>query len=89
MKHTPGPWKIEPHIDHYLIRSLDIEGQIVTRIDACISDGNARLIAAAPELLGAAKAAFARFTEDRVMGYHTESPAYLLEQAIAKAEGRE
>jgi hypothetical protein len=50
--HTPGPWKIERHI-HHEIQIKDKDGwQICQMYDSAPPDiDNARLIAAAPELL--------------------------------------
>lgn len=96
MKHTKGPWKAterERVLGNY---SYDIQqderhpgngGQVVARVALCVNtmsehDANASLIAAAPELLDAAKKAFA-FTEDADW---TEI-LFALKAAIAKAEG--
>jgi hypothetical protein len=63
-----------------------MHGDIVAGVGEEMANANARLIASAPELLEACKLALGEFKE---MGY--EPPRYkteLLEQAIAKAEGR-
>lgn len=86
-QHTPGPWDLEDHGYKYVI-SKPGEGYI-TR-DVCRMDGstmaafdqkaNARLIAAAPELLAALKELDAK-------PEHTNS-WLKARAAIAKAEGR-
>ncbi len=57
-KHTPGPWHIEETDDTYFIADANSEicgGVEKLRDDEFIdrAEANARLIAAAPELLGA------------------------------------
>ena len=50
-KHTPGPWHIEAGT-HY--RAIRTDGEVIANmreIGGCFNDGNARLMAAAPELL--------------------------------------
>ncbi len=83
MKHTPGPWVVKKttELDSrerlYLVQDTD-------KWDVCALHGNydgqeatARLIAAAPDLLAAAKAMF----EEGAHGFD------MLRAAIAKAEG--
>lgn len=104
-KHTPGPWVMDGPIFCGNGTSADIEGYSVARImqknrfSSCIPDSqmeaNARLIAAAPELLGACKTTLNHFIS--VMEGHCPpgSPeeeavdlvAGMLRFAIAKAEG--
>ncbi len=69
MNHTPGPWNYHHHVeilkggelDFYTIRSAEnICLAEINRIDGATrnqDDANARLIAAAPELLDALRAA--------------------------------
>lgn len=70
-QHTPGPWEVVPDPCHYdsfttvvagigeqrkgLLRELIVE--VGGRADIEVAEANARLIAAAPELLGALKLA--------------------------------
>lgn len=84
-KHTPGPWKSteSPHATPgsvFLINNPDGAIGEVRRNEA-----DARLIAAAPDLLAAAEAA----VQILVYGFVDPQEAVdLLERAIAKAEGR-
>lgn len=88
-KHTPGPWTVEPPSDqtpHIWITAPTSSG--VAKIETCNYDdgqgerltdedfANARLIAAAPDMLAALKYARSHGFIDQV------------EAAIAKAEGR-
>jgi len=94
-KHTPGPWAVSGRTST-CIRTADQEQRIAymetadNTIETCVA--NARLIAAAPELLEAAKDVI------KLFHYHTEDAAdaadfaaaveIQLESAISKAEGR-
>ncbi len=95
--HTPGPWEIGQNATYVVKRELRRKPILLVRCVWTPSQAanstaptpedayaNARLIAAAPELLEAARNA-AR--EWRLHGSLTDS-ARLLEAAIAKAEGR-
>lgn len=94
--HTPGPWRVEfpknpdamsevfaPTVDTYPWRVAYVlrdsnKGQ------QPIDDANARLIAAAPDLLAAAKEAYVALP----MTKHNEPINAALKAAIAKAESR-
>lgn len=84
--HTHGPWNAKDSI----VYSLE-SGKYVARCDIGGRDeeteANARLIAAAPDLLGALKEAL-----DQLETWNTESePTFTMRrasEAIAKAEGR-
>lgn len=89
-QHTPGPWEIDQAIRHgftvyseqsgFIVGYMDEEG----RYGAVESEANARLIAAAPDLLEALETIVA--TERDRHGYH---PAWTdqARAAIAKARG--
>lgn len=86
-KHTPGPWVATPHPDQnvnvFAVGEITDEAfQYGLSHTVCYqnAEANARLIAAAPELLQACQAARA-LTPD---GTHT---AGVLDAAIAKAMG--
>ncbi|MBU6190660.1 MAG: hypothetical protein KGR68_15195 [Betaproteobacteria bacterium] len=103
-KHTPGPWVLENRGYKFIV-SKPGDGYItrdVCRMDASTmsafaQEANARLIAAAPELLEALRvfvsAAYPVTTEINPRG-HAWSEAYLdqaldnARAAIAKAEGK-
>lgn len=59
--HTPGPWRVVPQSGEYFyeIRGGTIEDSILIAeiSEICERDENARLIAAAPEMLDALKVA--------------------------------
>ena len=96
MKHTPGPWIAEetsPHSEMDMPAAFDIsDGITITAVVYCTSNSersdkaaaNARLIAAAPELLDELKSALRIFERDQVKA----SPAQYarIRAAIAKAE---
>ena len=58
-KHTPGPWKTQPHISLDRLEIRDADGRRIAEcamdfpMSAKTHDANASLIAAAPELLEA------------------------------------
>lgn len=90
-KHTPGPWRIENDAPSYCINAG--ERRHVAMV-SCYTDGtpgnsssenlaNARLIAAAPDLLAAAKLAL-----DDCCDLIQTGAGNALEAAIAKAEGK-
>ena len=95
-KHTPGPWK--PSTD-YRLRSIDIvpwnaQGESIAKIKTGMPTGdgeaiaNARLIAAAPELLAACHLAHVRLTAGNLAEQaFNKSIADRIESAISKAEG--
>lgn len=101
MSHTKGPWSMRERYIRVLDSTVTLDVFAVTANrgedtvceipmgDDSTAEANARLIAAGPELLEAAKAALARFQEDHCDGHHEQHPASLLEAAIAKAEGRQ
>lgn len=99
-KHTPGPWKVSPTDDTVVI---DATGAEVAAIDGDYNDpdtwpqmeANARLIAAAPDLLSEAKkqVEWLRMLRDQlpqwdIDGFEVDKRIAALEDAIAKAEGR-
>jgi hypothetical protein len=92
-KHTPGPWTIEKSEfgDHW-VRQPGIAGFSICLIGHPEQEANARLIAAAPDLLFAAKDAV-ESCPGYVRGFHDIkdecSFCMLLKEAIAKAEGNE
>ena len=83
MEHSPGPWKAYPHDccpgNWYFVAGLLGLG----KPDVHLDEANARLIAAAPDLLAALKMAFA------MLKSVANSPAVLepIAAAIAKARG--
>ena len=92
---TPGPWiASKPTGDTEPITwgHVDVEGGSGGLIATTWNDddlANARLIAAAPELLEAAKAALAKLTDIERYGEHADNPLPVqLRTVIAKAEGR-
>lgn len=89
-KHTPGPWK-QHLVDETLIVASDRTTVASTSIDydkAETAEANARLIAAAPELLEALK--IARDYIGANLGTYAQAGADFdkVSAAIAKAEGR-
>lgn len=97
-QHTPSPWEIVPtvHSDRVNIFATDPRhhqhvGTFVSgsRKDLPVFRANARLIAAAPELLKALEfvsMTFADIEASKRKGYYTECPKTVA-AAIAKATG--
>lgn len=84
-KHSPGPWTLA---DGYII--ADADGSDVAQWYASESTeeqdlANARLIAAAPDLMDACLAALSQLTEDRAE--YLEQDIAQLRAAVAKATG--
>ena len=84
-KHTPGPWKYKPLSEDtwFIFNRKDV-------ITACGDENNARLIAAAPEMLEALKAlvAYQADNETEYLGMQQIIAYQRAKAAIAKAEGR-
>jgi hypothetical protein len=95
-KHTPGPWATTEavttrEVDGYettacAVNRADV-GQAIALVYAGFGDGpaNARLIAAAPELLEALKDLF---TVAQANGWAEDARYMRARRAIAKAEGQ-
>jgi hypothetical protein len=95
-KHTPGPWVVDADKDSVMVVGRD-GGMAVIISDALLGKptaldiANARLIAAAPELLEASKMSLSVLSRmakilEQEPGDDTVVPT--LRTAIAKAEGR-
>lgn len=86
-KHTPGPWHIEVHNKH-----TTIEARFFT-ITNDVSNNDAHLISAAPEMLEALKAcekmlhAMGIAAKINCEPWTRETELIQVRQAIAKAEG--
>lgn len=76
-KRAPGPWRIE---NFYIISSPASGSLTIAKVNDH-GDANARLIAAAPDLLEACKLALGGFENNNAIDWN------ILERAIAKAEG--
>lgn len=96
VKHTPGPWfaKWSRYREGvFFVQAGMPSNRILARFDGdgdgpdAQSIADARLIAAAPDMLEALKAAFV-FTEEVKMNDRQLEAFKLMEAAIAKAEGR-
>jgi hypothetical protein len=91
-KHTPGPWIMgEAKNGGYWVRKdatspVVYVAEVPQQLDWYQTGANARLIAAAPELLS-----IARMWEDELTAPVTDKDALLalVRHVIAKAEGRE
>jgi len=87
-KHTHGPWVVEESKGEFFIGPLDrissrVEAVVVSFGASSARKANARLIAAAPELLEALRGIIGD------VGFGCDRPAYVAAQlAIRKAEGR-
>lgn len=87
-KHTPGPWRtgganrLMVYANGWAVADAKI---FHPHTDADQAEANAALIAAAPDLLAACKAALDLLT---TLGKHDATTGDALEAAIARAEGR-
>jgi hypothetical protein len=95
--HTPGPWTFEHSMeeDGYVVfpeKEIDPSGRPIALLTGFKNGEDARLIAAAPELLSAARNALnilAALAIGDLKAIKTDSAAIAeLRAAIAKAEGR-
>ena len=91
-KHTPGPWIIYEFVDGYEIRAPEAECYVATASDpeavwgAIGREEDARLIAAAPELLEALENLLKVHEGE---GGTQHNAADMARAAIAKAKGEE
>lgn len=92
MAHTPGPWKAyrhDLHADEVTSPDGDSIAEVYSTGDPADFHANTNLIAAAPDLLDAAKAILAKW--DRAESFNADSDPLidgLLRDAVAKVEGR-
>lgn len=97
-KHTPGPWVVTPHpethVDVFGVGEIMDDKQMQYGLSHTIcyqnAEANARLIAAAPELLEALIRLEAELVEDKYGDCYEPSPfenLALARAAIAKATG--
>jgi hypothetical protein len=81
--HTTGPWTVAKHDQDVIVRLDDDDDTHETVIAEVLDKRDAHLVAAAPDLLSAAKFAFLeRLAFDRIDDGITQA----LRAAIAKAE---
>lgn len=94
IKHTPGPWEAREHSDgsHWFV-DWEQGGEGYTLVDG-LSEADARLIAAAPDLLQKLKALVNMLSDDKD-DYPDSSYFRMIQDAekealalIAKAEGK-
>jgi hypothetical protein len=64
MSHTPGKWSVSKIGNNYDQWMIYAEGQQGNVVDSCNGEANARLIAAAPDLLSACKRLLAAIEAD-------------------------
>ena len=87
---TPGPW--QPDLDKLLVMATGrdewVADCLAVHRPCAENEANARLIATAPDLLAACRAALAKL--DDVVGVYTDGAHILrqLQAVIRKAEGR-
>lgn len=102
MSHTPGPWRLEPCSHGGLIlRRGDDNGPLMSRHPQgglqIVPEADARLIAAAPDLLEACRFVAKWLCDDRPIGERESrgfNPKFVKANnavlaAIAKAEGKQ
>lgn len=90
IKHTPGPWTVDPHIASQVCQPAGSKRRRIRCPPDASGFADARLIAAAPDLLEA----LTRIAKVTDVGAETITPIYikslrnLARAVIAKAEGR-
>lgn len=87
-RHTPGPWRIVEKSDDERL-SIEAGDMFIARTDPCMAqEANARLIAAAPDLLEALQEVlgYPRGTSGRIIIEREDEKR--LRVAIAKAEAK-
>ncbi len=95
-KHTPGPWEIAPskRSDNYCIYAIDRQygiGEAWNLNGESQNEANARLIAAAPDMLAALRYVEMRCVSDAAYPHSSIEDRRmrdLVVAAIARAEGR-
>jgi hypothetical protein len=96
-QHTKAPWRVAENFMRFMKASIVADGDngnlVIAHIDNVDGfDGdsysNARLIAAAPELLGACKSALRALEDNLQPGCMDEEAKVALRLVIAKAEGK-
>lgn len=87
-KHTPGPWETKHH-GEWITGKDAVHGEVVIAKAEFDWEANARLIAAAPDLLLRATALLEALDRDlpHNMKHHAAGERFNLRAAIAKAEG--
>ncbi len=90
-KHTPGPWESQATAGYETHGQRAVYAEENGKDIAIVYDGeaNARLIAAAPELLEACKALVGSDHDGKSFTSRAALATRLARAAIAKAEGRE
>lgn len=79
-KHTPGPWETYSAMSYIGVRSADAHKKIAGIQLGANDDSNARLIAAAPDLLDALE-------DCRLLLINCRCPVDWLDAVIARATG--
>jgi len=89
-KHTPGPWALDAEAKHPWIVTCPVEGfpELPGKVCEVGYLPNARLIAAAPEMLEALKAMLPENNTDEAQCRPDFETCEKARAAIAKAEGR-
>ena len=86
--HTPGPWSVIIHENEYGDISYHIDEPITAYTSTERAEANKSLIAAAPDLLAAAKDSLRAFGNGRTVTRAEFSALEALAVAIEKAEGK-
>lgn len=95
-EHTPGPWRAinggpfitsDAGVIARTANSADEVVQYAERVGSLADKANARLIASAPDLLTACKAAVAALSQNKTFEADIAAAKKFLIEAIEKAEG--
>lgn len=87
-KHTPGPWQVLPPKEGQPSITIAIPSNDAVYVAGSTKEANARLIAAAPELLEALEAMVEMYGP-RGSNIIWDGPIPLAQEAINKARGQE
>lgn len=88
MKHTPGPWKFDTESIYAEVPHTQARTRIVEIITFGDDQANARLIAAAPEMLEALKEIERLFKERIARGSPNHGIPSICNTLIARIEGK-
>lgn len=86
-KFTPGPWTLGLETDNERAQVISQDGQHIAYVECDPVPANARLISAAPELLGALEDCLVCLNADSDMQEDCATEIAMARAAIAKAKG--
>ncbi len=85
--HTPAPWELRQSVRGYWFIDYEQGGENYTLTALECKEADARLIAAAPDLLAALQMVNRIWSHDQTSNLAPDSPVAIVRAAIAKATG--